>query len=54
VLRVSYANAAIIEVELLEKVNKDIKERLEKHRVISSSTKETGLCIVDLFYYVLL
>ena len=40
------AKAAIVEadddVELLEKVKKDRKKRLEKQRVISSSTKETG------------
>jgi hypothetical protein len=40
------ANAAILEadddVELLEKVKKDRKKRLEKQGVISSSTKETG------------
>jgi len=39
-------NAAILEadddVELLEKVKKDRKKRLEKQGVISSSTKETG------------
>lgn len=41
------ANGAILEadddVELLEKVKKDRKKRLEKQGVISSSTKETGL-----------
>lgn len=40
------ANAAILEadddLELLEKVKKDRKKRLEKQGVISSSTKETG------------
>ncbi|KAE9601807.1 hypothetical protein Lalb_Chr13g0301741 [Lupinus albus] len=40
------ANAAILEadddVELLEKVKKDRKKRLERQGVISSSTKETG------------
>lgn len=43
------ANAAILEadddLELLEKVKKDRKKRLEKQGVISSSTKETGLVL---------
>lgn len=47
------ANAAILEadddVELLEKVKKDRKKRLEKQGVISSSTKETGY-LQDLVY----
>jgi len=47
------AKAAIVEadddVELLEKVKKDRKKRLEKQRVISSSTKETGN--VHYFWY---
>ncbi|KAI4335703.1 hypothetical protein L6164_014325 [Bauhinia variegata] len=42
----SEANAAILEadddVELLEKVKRDRKKRLEKQGVISSSAKETG------------
>lgn len=41
------ANAAILEAdddeELLEKVKKDRKKRLEKQGVINSSKKETGL-----------
>ncbi|XP_073220109.1 thylakoid lumenal 16.5 kDa protein, chloroplastic isoform X2 [Cicer arietinum] len=47
------ANAAILEadddVELLEKVKKDRKKRLEKQGVISSSTKEKGY-LQDLVY----
>jgi len=42
----SDANAAILEAdddeELLEKVKKDRKKRLERQGVISSSNKETG------------
>lgn len=47
------ANAAILEadddVELLEKVKKDRKKRLEKQGVINSSTKETGLILQNDF-----
>ncbi|KAF5459172.1 hypothetical protein F2P56_023150 [Juglans regia] len=49
----SAANAAILEadddVELLEKVKKDRKKRIEKQGVISSSNKETGY-LQDLVY----
>ncbi|KAI4344146.1 hypothetical protein L6164_011410 [Bauhinia variegata] len=49
----SEANAAILEadddVELLEKVKRDRKKRLEKQGVISSSSKETGY-LQDLVY----
>lgn len=52
-LAVEDANGAILEadddVELLEKVKKDRKKRLEKQGVISSSTKETGY-LQDLVY----
>ncbi|KAL0345329.1 UNVERIFIED_CONTAM: Thylakoid lumenal protein, chloroplastic [Sesamum radiatum] len=44
--RLDEANAAILEAdddeELLEKVKKDRKKRLERQGVISSSAKETG------------
>ncbi|XP_059432775.1 thylakoid lumenal 16.5 kDa protein, chloroplastic [Corylus avellana] len=49
----SNANAAILEAEddeeLLEKVKKDRKKRLERQGVISSSNKETGF-LQDLVY----
>lgn len=43
------ANAAILDAdddeELLEKVKRDRKKRLERQGVIKSSTKETGLVL---------
>ena len=43
------ANAAILEAEddeeLLEKVKRDRKKRLERQGVINSSAKETGLIL---------
>lgn len=42
-----FANAAVLEadddVELLEKVKKDRKKRLQRQEIINSSSKETGL-----------
>lgn len=46
----SVANAAVLEadddVELLEKVKKDRKRRLDRQGIINSSKKETGLAFV--------
>ena len=51
----SDANAAILEAdddeELLEKVKKDRKKRIEKQGVISSSNKETGWLPSVCFFY---
>lgn len=48
------ANAAILEAdddeELLEKVKRDRKKRLEKQGVISSSKQETGPLLHTLFF----
>lgn len=49
------ANAAILEadddLELVEKVKKDRKKRLEKQGVISTSSKETGTLPYFLLYF---
>jgi hypothetical protein len=49
----SSSNAAILEAdddeELLEKVKRDRKKRLERQAVISSANKEKGYILLDSF-----